>query len=68
MSTSGVIFSDITCDNDIFCQFILDPTSPNLPRRINLNDSLLESFFQISRDMCFAMNAKRITLIRNLDK
>ena len=42
MSTSGVIFSDISCDSDVFCQFILDPTSPNLPRRIHLNDSLLE--------------------------
>ena len=62
-SSSGLNFSEIVSDPNILCQFILDPTSMNLQRRINLNDPLLGSFFQVSRDLCYSINERRIKLL-----
>ena len=62
-SSSGVNFSEIVSDPNILCQFILDPTSMNLQRRINLNDPLLGSFFQVSRYLCFSINERRIKFL-----
>ena len=63
-STSGVIFSDILNDNQATCQFILDPSSFNLKSRIHINDPHLGSFFKISREICFAINARRLKLLQ----
>ena len=41
-------------------QFILDPSSFNLPQRFNNNDSILISLYRISRDLCFALDKERI--------
>ena len=49
-SQSGILFSELLNDSEGLCQFILDPTSLNLKRRVNLNDPMLGSFFQLSRD------------------
>ena len=63
ISTSGVNFSD----SEILCQFILDPTSPNLPKHIHLNDSLLEYFVRVSRYLCFTINKKSSIFLNYLD-
>ena len=67
LSTSGVNFNDITCDSELLCQFILDPSSINLPTRVNINDPLLGSFFQLSRDLCYAINTRRLKLLQDMD-
>ena len=63
-SKSGVNFDDIVSDNQTLCQFILDPSSMNLKKRIALNDPLLGSFFNISRDLCFTINDRRMRLLK----
>ena len=64
-STSGVSFDDIISDNETLCQFILDPSSFNLNRRISLNDPLLGSFFRLSRDLCYTINDRRLKLLND---
>ena len=67
-SISGVNFSEILCDNQTLCQFILDPSSINLKTRVALNDPLLDAFYQISRDLCFSINERRIKMLNDLKK
>ena len=67
-SQSGIIFSELLNDSEGLCQFILDPTSLNLKRRVNLNDPMLGSFFQLSRDLCFSINEKRLKLLKQKHK
>ena len=63
-SKSGVNFADIMSDSDKLSQFILDPTSLNLERRINVNDPMLNIFFQTSRDLCFSINERTLKLLK----
>ena len=60
LSISNVDFSDILKSSDNLCQFILDPTSMNLSRRVNMNDPLLGTFFKISRDICSSISEQRL--------
>ena len=63
-NSSDINFSELISDSKTLCQFILDPSSFNLTKRIYLNDPLLGSFFQVSRDLCFSNNERRIKLIK----
>jgi hypothetical protein len=65
---SVVDFSELMTDSEILCQFILDPSSFNLKQRIHLNDPLLGSFFRASRDLCFAVNERRLKLLKEKTK
>ena len=64
-SKSSINFDEIVSDSQELCQFILDPTSFNLKKRISLQDPLLANFFNISRDLCFSINEQRLKLIRH---
>ena len=55
-------------DNDTFCQFILDPASFNLEKRIHMDDPILGSVFELSRDYCYAINAARQNILGSLQK
>ena len=55
-------------DNQIFTQFILDPTSMNLSLRVNINDPVLPQILKLSRDLCASINKKRMNLLQNLIK
>ena len=57
-------FESILEDEILMCQFILDPTSLNLPVRVSLNDPLVPQFFRLSRDYCFLMDKTRIELLK----
>ena len=63
-SKSGVYFAELVKDNELLCQFILDPTSMNLQRRIGNNDPMLGLFIQKSRDLCFSINELRLKLLK----
>ena len=63
-SKSDINFPDMMKENEVLCQFILDPTSMNLSERIHRNDPLVESFFKTSRDLCFGISERRLKLIR----
>ena len=45
---------------ELLTQFILDPSSINLPVRVNTNDPVLPALFKLSRDFCYLMNKERI--------
>ena len=60
-------FENIFEDEKLMCQFILDPTSLNLPVRVSLNDPLVLQFFRLSRDYCFLMDKTRIRLLKEME-
>ena len=61
-------FEEIVKSDDMLCQFILDPTSLNLPVRVSLQDPLLTEFFKLSRDFCFFIDKTRIGLLKEKEK
>ena len=63
-SVSAVNFSEVLTDSETLYQFILDPSSFNLKQRIHLSDPLLASFFQVSRDLCYSVNERRLQLLK----
>ena len=55
------------CQNDeLLCQFLLDPTSLNLPVRVSVYDPLVTEFYKLSRDLCFLIDKKRKKLLKEL--
>ena len=60
-SRSRPDFESIVADRIKLCQFILDPTSLNLPSRICSNEP---NFFRKSRDLCFSIHNKRMDILR----
>ena len=63
-SKNKVKIKDFQHSDEILTQFILDPTSLNLPQRIHLNDPIVERLFKLSRDICFSINKKRVRLLK----
>ena len=57
---SRVNFEDYLINDQLLTQFILDPTSLNLEKRVHMNDPTLNELFRISRDYCYAINSLRI--------
>ena len=68
LSKSKISWQMIVSDNDTFCQFILDPASFNLEKRIHMDDPILGSVFELSRDYCYAINAARQNILGSLQK
>ena len=67
-SQSKIRITDINSDSEKLCQFILDPTSINLKERVSPNDPLISDLFQLSRDICYSINEKRIKLLKNKEQ
>ena len=67
-SCSGVDFSELLSDNEKLRQFILDPTSLNLQKRVNPGDPLLGTFIQKSKDICFGISELRLKLLRSKEE
>jgi hypothetical protein len=61
-------FEEIVKSDDMLCQFILDPTSLNLPVRVSLQDPLLTEFYKLSRDYCFLIDKTRTGLLKEMEK
>ena len=64
-SKSNISFEEICSDSEVFCQFVLDPASFNLTKRVHMNDPTLLPLFRLSRDYCYAVNSARITILKN---
>ena len=60
LTKSKINFEEICKNDENLTQFILNPTSFNLNRRVHTNDPALNSVFKISRDFCFAINSTRM--------
>ena len=67
-SRSTINFDKIVEDEKLLCQFVLDPTSLNLPTRVQMNDPLLGDFFRLSRDFCHLMDKTRTRLLKEKSK
>ena len=52
-------FNPIMKEDELFCQFVLDPTSLNLSTRVNISDPLLPNFFQLSR-LCYNLDKLQV--------
>ena len=51
-------------NEEIICQFILDPSSLNLQERVSPNDPILNKFFNLSRDLCYILDKTRLRLLK----
>ena len=63
-SKNGLSLKSIVNDPTALTQFVLDPSSFNLPQRININDPILVDMFKLSRDFCYAVHAERKRLMQ----
>ena len=64
----GIIeFQSFAMENSALCQFILDPSSLNLHRRVNVADKALPNLFKISRDLCYAVSSERIRILTHTE-
>ena len=63
-SKSNLPFQQIYCENESFCQFILDPASFNLKHRVHMNDPILGKLFKLSCDFCYAVNAAQMKILK----
>ena len=57
-------FAKIFETENHLCQFILDPTSLNLPIRVSQSDPISEQLFKLSRDFCFAVHKSRWKILQ----
>ena len=51
-------------DEEVLTQFILDPASMNLKSRVNINDPLLPDLFRKSRNLCYSIAEKRLSILK----
>ena len=65
MTKNNINFQLITEDPKHLCQFILDPSSMNLPVRVSISDPILSEMFKLSRDLCYKLDKTRTELILN---
>ena len=70
MTKSKLNFQEILKNDTTLCQFLLDPSSFNLEKRIHIDDPALPTLFKISRDYCFAVNSIRMKTLstKKMDK
>ena len=50
-------------DPEKLTQFILDPSSMNIPVRVDINDPILDHSIKLSQDLCYALYKLRMKLI-----
>ena len=66
-TTNNLDFDAFLKSEELTCQFILDPTSLNLPTRVSQNEPLMNSFFNLSRDFCYLIDKTRIRLLKEAE-
>ena len=67
-SKGNLDFQQISENPETLTQFILDPTSFNLIRRLNLSEPLVVQMFKLSRDICHSIHKTRTKLLEELSK
>ena len=68
LTRSKVNFEDYLINDQMLTQFILDPTSLNLEKRVHMNDPALNELLRISRDYCYAINSLRVSEYKKKEK
>ena len=59
-------FAKILANEQVLCQFILDPSSLNLYQRVSLSDPVINDFYRFSRQYCYIIDQTRINLLNQL--
>ena len=67
-SKSKVNLDEIMKEEQILCQFILDPSSLNLKSRVSLSDPIIQRLFKFSREYCYIIDKTRIGLLQEMEK
>ena len=57
-------FENFLENEELTCQFNLDPTSLNLPERVSPNDPILKNILNLSRDFCYLLDKTRLKLLK----
>ena len=60
LTKSKLCFEDILKSDQELTQFILDPASLNLQKRVHMSDPAIDELFRISRDYCYTINTIRM--------
>ena len=55
-------------DPEKLTQFLLDPTSMNLTKRVHINDPVNPELYRVSRDLCSHIHKERLKLLGELAK
>ena len=63
LTKNKINFDEFKESEEKLCQFILAPTSLNLPTRVSLQDPLVPEFYKLSRDLCHVLDITRISEI-----
>ena len=61
-------FNHVLENPERLTQFILDPTSFNLPYRLHLSDPVATPIFQLSRYICYSIKKSRMKMLEQLSK
>ena len=70
LASAPLDLQGLQTDNERLTQFILDPTSPNLPlsTRIAPEHPVLREVLRISRNYCFFINKERVKIQKTLSQ
>ena len=66
LTKNSINFENMKSDDSVLTQFILDPTSFNLKKRVNIGDPAVPTLFKLSRDFCTAIHSERTRKLREL--
>ena len=66
MTKNNINLLEIISNEKILCQFILDPSSLNLSKRVSLSDPVINMFYKFSREYCYLIDKTRIELLKQL--
>ena len=53
---------------EVLTQFLLDPTSINLSKRVSTSDPIVQELYRISRDLCNHIHSERMKQLEELAK
>ena len=66
MSKTELNLEILMKNSENLTQYILDPTSFNLPSRVHRNDPVCQTLFKLSRDMCFSIHNARMKKLKEI--
>ena len=59
-------FQSIMNDEEVLCQFILDPLSLNLKTRVSQSDPLVSEFVKLAGGYCHIIDKTRLQLLNKM--
>ena len=66
VTKNSINFDEILKNEQNVTQFILDPSSLNLPVRVSLSDPVISDFYRLSRQYCYKLDKTRTGLLKKL--